>query len=119
MCIQFEDVVDWLQHFHTSFDFKFLFDHSNGHDMLRPDGLSVNKLRKYFGGVQPKMKDSVMLDDSYFGEYKKQLNIGDTHSKVFSIHDTGPFYLTPIERARQKYDKCLYKDKDVVLKRMS
>ena len=35
MCIQFEDIVDWLQHFHTSFDFKFLFDQSNGHDMMR------------------------------------------------------------------------------------
>ena len=51
-----------------------------------------------------------MLDDSYFGKYEKQLNIGDTHSKVYGIHDTGPFYLTPIERARQKFDKFLYKD---------
>jgi hypothetical protein len=32
-------------------------------------------------------------------------------------HDAGPFYLTPIERARQKFDKCLYKDKEVVLKK--
>jgi hypothetical protein len=55
----------------------------------------LTKLSKYYGGVQPKMKDSVMLDSSYFGEYEKQLNIGDTHSKVYGIHDTGPFYLTP------------------------
>jgi hypothetical protein len=81
MCIQFEDIVDWLQHFHTSFDFKFLFDHSN--DMLCPDGLSVSKLSKFYGGVQPKMKDSIMLDSSYFGEFEKQLKIGVTHSKVY------------------------------------
>ena len=35
ICIQFEDVVDWLQHLHTNFDFNFLFDQSNGHDMMR------------------------------------------------------------------------------------
>ena len=68
--------------------------------------------------MQPKqIKDSVMLDRSYIGEYKKQLKIGDTHSKVYGNHDDGPFYLTPIERACQKYDKCLYKDKEVVLKK--
>ena len=29
------------------------------------------------------MKDIVLLDSSYFGEYEKQLKIGETHSKVY------------------------------------
>ena len=44
MCLQFEDVVDVLKELFPHFDFLFLFDHSNGHDMLRPDGLSITKI---------------------------------------------------------------------------
>jgi hypothetical protein len=33
--------------------------------MLHPDGLSVNKLRKFFGGVQPKMMHNMPLSSVY------------------------------------------------------
>jgi hypothetical protein len=56
LVIQMEDCVDSLQTLFPEFDILFLFDHSNGHDRLvQPDGLNLRKIRKNFGGKQPKM----------------------------------------------------------------
>ena len=42
MIVQLEDCVDVLQYLYPQFDFKFIFDHSNGHDRLQSDGLSLS-----------------------------------------------------------------------------
>ena len=55
MSIQVEDCIDCMKVLYPNYDIVFLFDHSNGHDRLQPNGLSVNKIRKGFGGKQPKM----------------------------------------------------------------
>jgi hypothetical protein len=42
-----------------------LFDHSCGHDKNRADGLIVENMKKYYGGKQPKMRDTkskVLMD---------------------------------------------------------
>jgi hypothetical protein len=38
--LQMEDCVDCLQVLYPMFDFVFLFDHSNGHNRMKPDGLN-------------------------------------------------------------------------------
>jgi hypothetical protein len=38
MIIPFEDCIDVVKTLHPEFDFVFLFDHSCGHDIQRPDG---------------------------------------------------------------------------------
>lgn len=43
MIIQFEDVVDCLNVLYDDlYEYVFYFDHSSGHDRLRPDGLNAN-----------------------------------------------------------------------------
>jgi hypothetical protein len=90
------------------FDCLFLFDHSNGHDWLQPDGLSLSKICKNFGGKQPKMRNSKIVDSSLFGKYHDDsftLQLNDTQSMVFTSEDHGPFYLSADERERRKYDE--------------
>ena len=62
MMLQFEDCVDVVSVLFPEFEFVFLFDHSSGHDRQRPDGLSITKISKFFGGGQPKMRPSKILD---------------------------------------------------------
>ena len=46
MILQLEDCVDCLKAINNEkYDYLFLFDHSNGHDRLRPDGLSEKKTK--------------------------------------------------------------------------
>ena len=45
----FNEVLNALQH-SNSYDFVFLFDHSNGHDRMQPDGLNAISVRKNYGG---------------------------------------------------------------------
>ena len=53
-------IIDVLNHTHPHFEFLFLFDHSNGHDRLRPEGLSTTKISMKHGGQQPIMRDSIL-----------------------------------------------------------
>jgi hypothetical protein len=62
--IQFEDAVDCLKYPYPQYDFYFMFDHSNGHDRIRPDGLNMSKISKYYGGSQPHMRDTLITDDN-------------------------------------------------------
>jgi hypothetical protein len=61
MILQLEDIVDCLKTIYPQFDYYFHFDHSNGHDRKCPYGLCVNKLRKYYGGSQPKMHNFMVI----------------------------------------------------------
>ena len=68
MVCQIEDCIDALQHVYPQFDIIFFLDHSNGHDRLQPDGLSLSKINIRFGGKQPKMRDT-LLTASEFGPF--------------------------------------------------
>lgn len=69
------------------FDYLFLFDHSCGHDRMRPDGLSANLMNVNFGGKQPKSHPSILLQRNvYMGPFmydsvaNPQLDVGDIQS---------------------------------------
>jgi hypothetical protein len=49
MMLQVKDVVDCLKVVYPSYEFVMLFDHSNGHDRMQPNGLNSGKIRKLFG----------------------------------------------------------------------
>jgi hypothetical protein len=106
MIIQLEDCVDCLLTLFPQFDYYFMFDHSNGHDRMRPDGLSSTKCNKNFGGSQPIMRNSVILkeDIKSFPAINK-LKVGDTQHMQFSNTDVGPFYMNKKEREERRYDK--------------
>ena len=108
MILQFEDVVDTLQALYgDAFHFVFFFDHSAGHDKLRPNGLNVNTMNKFFGGGQNEMRDSKIEDETYLGPYchNQCLNVGDTQHMQFKEGDVGPFYLDSETREECKYDR--------------
>ena len=98
MAIQLDDCLDVLEALHPDFDVIFLLDHSNGHDLIRPDGLNANKIRKYFGGKQPKMIDTNIKDETYLGPFDRTIQVGDIQTMSFSITDDGPFYFQPEEK---------------------
>jgi hypothetical protein len=107
MVLQLEDCVDCLKILYPTFDFVFLFDHSNGHDRMQPNGLNLRKVRKNYGGRQPKMRESKNVDRSCFGPYHtKHFNLqpNGTQSMVFNPSDSGPFYMSVEDRERKKYD---------------
>ena len=76
----------------------FLFDCSCGHDRQRPDGLSINKMNKVYGGEQPKMRELKILSKELLGKHihDEALKVGDTQQMVFSKGDDGPFYLSNV-----------------------
>ena len=114
MSIQFEDVVDCLMVLYPTFDFVFLFDHSQGHARKRDHALSAQQMSKSYGGAQPKMRDTVIMgDDGYLGPHLPQLAVGDTQSMVFTASDAGPWYLSPEQQALQRYDRPTGKTKNV------
>ena len=81
MIIQVEDCIDCLRAIHgDTYQFLFLFDHSNGHDRTAPDALKADAISKYHGGKQPIMRDSIILDKSYLGPFHHdtKLQIGNT-----------------------------------------
>jgi hypothetical protein len=79
MVLQLEDCMDVLQILFPQFDFIFLFDHSNGHDWMQPDGLNMRKVNKLFGGQQPKMHPSKLVDKGCFGHH---------HTKTYNLQPT-------------------------------
>ena len=105
MIVQFEDCVDVVKTLHPELEFLFLFDHSCGHDRQRPDGLSVTKVNKTAGGVQPKMRQSKMETEEFLGPFPATLRVGDYQQMVFQDGDSGPFYKSDLERAATKFDR--------------
>jgi hypothetical protein len=98
MVLQMEDCIDVLHMLHglDRYDYMFLYDHSSGHDKQQPDGLSVTRMTKYFGGVQAKMRDTTLDVEELFGTYHRsadddgQLFLGDTQSMQYKPSNRGP-----------------------------
>ena len=107
MILQLEDCIDVLKVLFPDFDFIFLFDHSNGHDRLQSDGLSITKINVGYGGSQPMMKPS-KLPSSCFGPFHDDsyaLQPGDTQYMQYSAVDAGPCNMDEKEREESRYDK--------------
>jgi len=107
MILQLEDVLDCLAAvFGSEYEFLFLFDHSCGHDQMRPDALNVASMNVGFGGVAKHMHDStIKFEDGYLGPFPRQLKVGDVQYFAFSELDEGPFWMTPAEQEKKKFDK--------------
>jgi hypothetical protein len=108
MVLQLEDVVDCLTVLYPDYEYLFLFDHSNGHDRLQPNGLNVNRVNKYYGGKQAVMRDSVLNSPGCFGPYHNEtfdLQLGSTQRMVYKGTDPGPFYMGTAERESRREDK--------------
>jgi len=109
MVIQLEDCIDVLQALQPhgeNCDYLFMFDHSNGHDKQRPDGLNANAMNKKFGGSQPRMRSTVIKDEDHLGPYNfpGRLQVGDTQDFTFQSTDVGPCWMTPEEQLQNKND---------------
>ena len=110
MIIQVEDCVDCLKALYgNTYNYLFLFDHSNGHDCLSPDALSPTAIRKEFGGKQPYMKNSKILNDKFLGphDHPHKLKVRDIQKMHFTEDDIGPFYLSEKERNERRADKII------------
>ena len=109
MVLQLEDCVDVLNVKYPQYDFLFLFDHSCGHDRHREDGLNVEKMSKSYGGrAQRKMCETMIKQSQgYLGPHSPKLQVGDVQSMVFSAPDSGPFWMTAVQRADTSHDRIL------------
>ena len=106
MIVQSEDCIDVLQYLFPEFDFKFIFDHLNGHNRLQSDGLSLSKINVRHGGKQLCMRMSE-LKSEHFGpfhspEYK--LQPGMKQSMTYNPTDKGPCYFTETQRLLHCYN---------------
>ena len=54
---------------YSLFRYVFYFNHSSGHDRLRPNGLNANAMNKMLGGAQATMRDSKINDETYLGNF--------------------------------------------------
>jgi hypothetical protein len=108
MVIQLEDIVDVLMALYPQYDYVFLFDHSNGHDRMQPDGLNANSVNKNYGGKQPKMHDTELTSDIILGPHRHfpgVLETGDIQTLIFPDDIVkGPFHLSESEREARRYD---------------
>lgn len=70
-------------------------DHSSGHLKSKPDALSITGMNVYYGGVQRKLRDSVMIEGC-LGENPPEINgirlqIGSIQKMQFQPGDRSPF----------------------------
>ena len=106
MVLQMEDCRDILVHMFPDYEFIFLFDHSNGHDRLQPNGLSINRISIRHGGKQPVMRNAYITKD-LLGPYHNEnykLQPGMEQTMVFSDDHIGPCYMSDTQRTKHKYD---------------
>ena len=122
MVLQLEDCVDVLKITNPEFDFLFLFDYSNGHDCLQPNGLNINKISVRFGGKQPHMRSTTLTSNLLgpFHSTSTNLQVGTIQSLQFSHSDPGPCYLSPADRISFKFDRDTgrIRTKDLVKKQL-
>ena len=111
LILQFEDIVDCLRvKFGDTYNFKFYFDNSSGHNKKRPNGLSSKSMNKYHGGIQTELlHDSEIKDESYLGEYdvEGKLKVGEIQTFQYKEGDIGPYYYSPEERIARKNDQII------------
>ena len=103
MALQVEDVVDCLtvKYKHKNVDFLFMMDQSSGHGRMQDGALNGNAMSVRFGGRQLNLRKTIIQD---VGTYHRVLNIGDEQCMDFMEGDQGPFYMSPEEQARRKYN---------------
>ena len=110
LVIQLEDCLDILKVINgDTYDYVFYFDHSTGHDRMRPDGLNASNMNKGYGGSQASLHDSMIESEEYLGKYEVEgkLKIGDIQYFTFKESDIGPYWLAPAERIKLKHDTQL------------
>ena len=103
MVEQLEDSVDVLKHVHPTFDFLFLFGHSNGYGHLQPEGLSLTKIVMRYGGIQPRMRENLLTQDG-FGPFHTEnclLQTGMKQSIQYLDTDSGPCYFSTKEELKE------------------
>lgn len=120
MAVQLEDCIDCLKVLHPNLDYVFLFDHSQGHNRKRKDGLDTNGMNKLWGGKQPPMRES-KITEGCLGTFPRTLQPGDVQQMCWptkeelTSDDIGPFHLTPGERVLRRddifHDEWTEKDK--------
>ena len=99
MCLQIEDCIDVLKVTHLHFVIIFLLDHSNGHDGLQPNGLSLSKINIKHAGCQPRMRDTT-LHPNLFGPFHSEsskLQSGSIRDLQYTTSDRGACYLSERE----------------------
>ena len=102
--------MDCLKVLYSSFDFVFLFDHFYGHKRSSEVGLKESITRKYFGGKQQNMIDTVMLgEDVSLRPYDYILATGNTQNMWWDpdLPDsqlTGPNWISYIENPEHYHD---------------
>jgi hypothetical protein len=113
MSLQFEDIVDCVQVLYPEYEFVFFFDHSQGHARKREGALSAQQMSRHFGGTQPIMRDTIIVDaQGYLGPHLPcLLEVGQTQSFVFKADDCGPWYLSPEQRDLQRHSKATGRSK--------
>ena len=58
------------------------------------------------------MRDTTILaEEGYLGPHLPMLSVADTQSMVFGVDDSGPWYLTPEQRAAQRHNRPTGKTK--------
>ena len=95
MIIQIEDCIDCLRYLYPQFDYLFELDHSSGHNMERPNGLSTTNtvLNMGWGGKQRKMRSSVLTGDDVGAiVHDRVLKVGDEQFMVFQEDDPPPIF---------------------------
>ena len=117
MVLQMDDCIQVLNHLYPQFEYVFLFDHSNGHDRMKPNGLNINKIRICHGGKQPCMRNSTLSQNKFgpFHNNQYTLQPGMSQSMQFSATDVGPCYLSEEKRRELRYDKVLPTKKKIEL----
>jgi hypothetical protein len=112
MSLQFEDIVDCLKVLYSTLEFVFMFDHSQGHARKREHALSAQQMSKSYEGAQPRMRDTTILaEEGFLGPHLPMLGVADTQSLIFTVDDSGPWYLTPDQRAIQRHNRPTGKTK--------
>jgi adenosylmethionine-8-amino-7-oxononanoate aminotransferase len=100
---------------YSSFDFVYLFDHSQGHARRRDGALNALNISRNFGraGAQQQMRDTFIASkEGYLGAHLPSLSVGDTQSMVFKSDNNGPWYLSPEEREVQRHDRVTREKQD-------
>ena len=70
MVLHLEDCVDVLKVLFHEYDFLFLFDNSCGHDRQKDNGLNVKRMRKWFGGSQKNLHNTIIRKEAgYLGPF--------------------------------------------------
>merc|ERR1712196_473780 len=86
---------------YPEFDVRYNVDHSCGHDKAASDSLNVARMKKNYGGLQPKMRESKMVE-GYLGNFNLSLKLNEMQQMVWTENDLGPHCMQSSERQKSK-----------------